>query len=69
MPTTVNCGVVIKSRTYALREARGLTVHALAAPIARIIALAALAALGLSGEPFHDSFHARGLCAILILLR
>ena len=44
--------------TYALREARSLALHALAAPIVREIALAALAALGLSKDPFH----ARGLC-------
>jgi hypothetical protein len=46
--------------TYALRGARSLTGHALAAPIAWIIALTALAALGLSGMPFHEPFHARG---------
>jgi hypothetical protein len=46
--------------TYALREAPDLAAHALSAPIARIIALAALAALGLSGEPFQDPFHAQG---------
>jgi len=46
--------------TYALRGARSLTGHALAAPIAWIIALTALAALGLSGVPFHEPFHARG---------
>ena len=32
----------------------------LAAQIARIIALMALAALGLSGGSFHETFHARG---------
>jgi hypothetical protein len=47
--------------TYALRETWSLAVVALAAPIARVIALMALAALGLSGDPFHDPFHARGL--------
>ena len=45
--------------TYALREARDLAVSTLPALIARIIAFIALAALGLSGEPFHDPFHAR----------
>ena len=45
--------------TYALREARSPSAHALAAPIARLIALMALVALGLSGVPFHDPFHAR----------
>ena len=36
--------------TYALREARSLATHALAAPIAREHARMALAALGLSGD-------------------
>jgi hypothetical protein len=49
--------------TYALRETRSLALHALAAPIAQEIALTALAALGLSTDPFHDPFHAHGLCA------
>jgi poly(3-hydroxyalkanoate) depolymerase len=44
----------------ALRETRSLAVDALAAPIARVIALRALAALGLSGDPFHEPFHDRG---------
>jgi hypothetical protein len=43
--------------TYALRDTRSLAVDALAAPIARAIALMALAALGLSGDPFHEPFH------------
>jgi integrase len=47
------------SATDALREARALTAHALAALIAREIALMALAALGLSGDPFHGPFHAQ----------
>ncbi len=45
--------------TYALRVACDLAAHALAAQIAPNIALTALAALGLCGEPFHDPFHAR----------
>ena len=49
--------------TYALRETRSLPPHALAAPIAQELALMAMAALGLSGDPFHDPFHAHGLCA------
>ena len=44
--------------TYALREARYLSAHALAAPMEPIIALTALAALVLPGVPFHDPFHA-----------
>ena len=47
--------------TYALREACSLTAHALAALIAQQIALTALAALGLSKDPFHEPFHDRGL--------
>ena len=39
--------------TYALRATRSLVMDALAAPIAQEIALTALAALGLSGDPFH----------------
>jgi integrase len=46
--------------TGALRETRSLAAHALAAPIARQIALMALTALGLSGDPVHDSVHAQG---------
>ena len=48
--------------TYALRVTWSLPAYALAALIARVIALMALAALGLSDHPFHDPFHARGLC-------
>lgn len=45
-----------------LREARAAAAHALAAPIARIIALTALETLGLSGRPFHEPFHAISPC-------
>jgi hypothetical protein len=45
--------------TYALRGACFLAAHTLAARMARIIALMALAPLGLPDVPFHDSFHAR----------
>jgi hypothetical protein len=45
--------------TYALRETRSLPAHALAAPMAQEIALVALAALGLSGDPVHEPVHAR----------
>ena len=47
--------------TYALREARAPAAHALAAPIARAIALIALAALELSGHPVHEPVHAEAL--------
>ena len=53
----------IEPMTYALREARSRAAHTLAAPIARIIAVTALAALGLSKDPFHEPFHARGLAS------
>ena len=49
----------IEPMTYALREARARAAHALAAPIPRIIALIALAALGLSGDPVHEPVHAQ----------
>ena len=45
--------------TYALRVTWSLAVDALAALIERGIALTALAALGLSGDPFHEPFHDR----------
>jgi hypothetical protein len=47
--------------TYALREARALPAQALPAPIARAIALMALAALGLFGDPVHEPVHAQGV--------
>ena len=50
----------IEPMTYALREARSLARHALAALIAPNIALTAHAALGLSGDPVHETVHARG---------
>ena len=53
----------IEPMIYALRGARDLAAQALAAPIPRIIALTALAALGLFKDPFHDPFHARGLAS------
>ena len=52
------CGA--RKPTCALRVACWLPAHALPAPIAEIIASMALAALGLSGEPFHERFHAWG---------
>jgi len=58
----------IEPMTYALRGARALATHALAAPIARAIAPAALAALGLSGHPVHEPVHARRPHGPIILL-
>ena len=43
--------------TYALRGTRDLAAHALTAPMAPVIALMALAALGLSGNPVHKPVH------------
>jgi hypothetical protein len=60
----------IEPMTYALRVTWSLPAHALAALIAQDIALTALAALGLSTDPFHDPFHARGLAhAVLFAVR
>ena len=53
----------IEPMTYALRGACSPAAHPLAAPIAGIIALTALAALGLSKDWFHEPFHARGLAS------
>jgi hypothetical protein len=44
--------------TYALRGACSPAAHALAAPMSRGIALIALGALGLSGDPVHEPVHA-----------
>ena len=54
----------IEPMTYALRGARDLAAHALAAPIAPIIALMALTALGISGDPVHEPVHARSPCSL-----
>jgi hypothetical protein len=43
--------------TYALRGACSLPAQALAAQIASIIAVTALAALALSGDPVHKPVH------------
>jgi len=58
----------IEPMTYALREARSLAAHALAASIAREIARVALTALGLPGDPVHEPVHARGPAAVILLL-
>ena len=50
----------IEPLTCRLQEVRPRAPYALAAPIARVTALTALAALGLSGAPFHEPFHAGG---------
>jgi hypothetical protein len=57
--SSVEPPIGIEPMTYALRGACFLAAHTLAARMARIIALMALAPLGLPDVPFHDSFHAR----------
>ena len=52
----------IEPMTYALRGASSPASHALAAPIAREIALIAHAALGLSGDAVHEPVHVRDPC-------
>ncbi len=44
----------------SLQRVRSRAPSALAAPMARVIALTALVALGLSEASFHESFHAQG---------
>ena len=44
--------------TCRLQEVRPGASQALAAQIARVIALLTLAGLGLLGPPFHEPFHA-----------
>ena len=53
----------IEPMTYALRGACALPAYALAAPIAPAIALMALAALGLSGNPVHKPVHEKEAAA------
>jgi hypothetical protein len=53
-----------KPTSDALRVTYCLPAHALPAPIARIIALTAPKTLGLSGTPFHEPFHGRGVADI-----
>ena len=59
-PLTCNASeppIGIEPMTYALREACSRAADALAAPIAPVIALMTPAALGLSGNPVHESVH------------
>ena len=48
------CNRQSKPASGALREACSRAAHALAAPIAPVIALMTSAALGLSGDPVHE---------------
>jgi hypothetical protein len=50
----------IEPMTYALRGACSPASHALAALIARVVALTALTELELSGDPVHEPVHAPG---------
>jgi hypothetical protein len=51
---------LVAEPTNGLREACDLAARPLAAQRAPIIALTALAALGLSGDPVHEPVHDRG---------
>ena len=51
--------------TCRLQEARPRAPCALAAQITRVVALRALAALGLSDTPFHEPFHGRNAWTVL----
>jgi hypothetical protein len=53
--------------TCRLQEVRPRAPSALAAAMARAIALTAHAALGLSDAPFHESFHADGRQCPMVL--
>ena len=53
-------GAMVTQRAGWLQEVRPRAPCALAAPMAQVIALTALTALGLSGPPFHEPFHADG---------
>jgi hypothetical protein len=58
----------IEPMTHALRGACALPAYALAAPIGPVVALTALAAVGLSDDPVHEPVHARGLHPVVLLL-
>jgi hypothetical protein len=63
-PLTCNVSeppIGIEPMTYALRGACSPAADALAAPIARVIALTALVAQGLSGDPVHEPVHAEAV--------
>ena len=50
----------IEPLTCRLQEGRPRAPSTLAAPMAQVIALMALVALGISGRTFHEPFHADG---------
>ena len=54
--------------TCRLQVVRLRAPYVLAAPMARLIALAALVALGLSSAPFHEPFHAEAAAFVCQLL-
>ena len=64
----LGAGVGLEPLTCRLQEVRPRTPCPLAAQMTRIIALTALAALELSGDPVHEPVHARGSCVPAILL-
>ena len=56
-PLTWEPPIGIEPMTYALRGARFRSVYPLAAPIARVMARMAPAALGLPGDSVHETVH------------
>ena len=60
-PSELGAGERIRTADLPLQEARPPAPHALTAQTARVIALTALGALGLSEGSFHEPFHAQGL--------
>jgi hypothetical protein len=58
----------IEPMTYALRGARSGAAEALGAPMARVMARTALAALGIYGDPVHKPVHVRSALRTHILL-
>ena len=57
----------IEPLTCRLQEVRPHAPYALAAPMAHVTASTALTALGLSGSPFHEPFHAGHRCRSVTL--
>ena len=53
--------------TCRLQEVRPHAPRALAAPMARVIALTAPTALGLFGGTFHEPFHADGVRQLMVV--
>jgi hypothetical protein len=69
----LGAGERVRTAGSRLQEACSLAVHAVAAPMSRVIALMALDALGFScapgHDPFHDPFHVGNLATALCCYR